>query len=90
MAAASRNLVPLTLALGGKSPVVISLRADIQKRLGRIMLSKTLNAGQNFLAPDYLLVPEEKLHEVIAAAQPAVTRMYTKPLENPKYSTAIN
>ena len=67
MAAASRNLVPLTLELGGKSPVVISRSADIEKSLGRIMLGKTLNAGQICLAPDYLLVPEEKLHEVIAA-----------------------
>lgn len=90
MAAASRNLVPLTLELGGKSPVVISRSADIEKSLGRIMLGKTLNAGQICLAPDYLLVPEEKLHEVIAAAQQAVTRMYPKLLDNPQYTSVIN
>ena len=90
MAAASRNLVPLTLELGGKSPVVISRSADIEKSLGRIMLGKTLNAGQICLAPDYLLVPEEKLHEVIAAAQKAVTRMYPKLLDNEQYTSVIN
>ena len=90
MAAASRNLVPLTLELGGKSPVVISRSADIEKSLGRIMLGKTLNAGQICLAPDYLLVPEEKLHEVIAAAQKAVTEMYPKLLDNPQYTSVIN
>jgi coniferyl-aldehyde dehydrogenase len=90
MAAASRNLVPLTLELGGKSPVVISRTADIEKSLGRIMLGKTLNAGQICLAPDYLLVPEEKLHEVIAAAQKAVTRMYPKLLDNEQYTSVIN
>jgi coniferyl-aldehyde dehydrogenase len=90
MAAASRNLVPLTLELGGKSPVVISRTADIEKSLGRIMLGKTLNAGQICLAPDYLLVPEEKLHEVIAAAQKAVTQMYPKLLDNEQYTSVIN
>jgi len=69
LTAAAQNLVPVTLELGGKSPVVISRSADIEKSLGRIMTGKTLNAGQICLAPDYLLVPEEKLHEIIAAAQ---------------------
>ena len=90
MAAASRNLVPVTLELGGKSPVIISRSADIQKSIGRIMLGKTLNAGQICLAPDYLLVPEEKLHEVIAAAQKAVSEMYPKLLDNEEYTSVIN
>jgi coniferyl-aldehyde dehydrogenase len=90
MAAASRNLVPVTLELGGKSPVIISRTADIQKSIGRIMLGKTLNAGQICLAPDYLLVPEEKLHEVIAAAQKAVSEMYPKLLDNDEYTSIIN
>jgi len=90
MAAAARNLVPLTLELGGKSPVVISRTADIEKSLGRIMMGKTLNAGQICLAPDYLLVPEEKLHEVIDAAQKAVTAMYPTLLDNPQYTSVVN
>jgi coniferyl-aldehyde dehydrogenase len=90
MAAAARNLVPVTLELGGKSPVIISRSADIQKSIGRIMLGKTLNAGQICLAPDYLLVPEEKLHEVIAAAQKAVSEMYPKLLDNDEYTSVIN
>lgn len=90
MAAASRNLVPLTLELGGKSPVVISRSADIDKSLGRIMLGKTMNAGQICLAPDYLYVPEEKLPEVIEAAQKAVAAMYPKILDNTEYTSVIN
>lgn len=90
MAAASRNLVPLTLELGGKSPVVISRSADIEKSLTRIMLGKTLNAGQICLAPDYLYVPEELLPQVIEAAQKAVTQMYPKLLDNPQYTSVIN
>lgn len=90
MAAAARNLVPVTLELGGKSPVIISRTADLQKSLGRIMMGKTMNAGQICLAPDYLLVPEEKLHEVIAIAQNAVANMYPKLLDNPQYTSVVN
>ncbi len=90
MAAASRNLVPVTLELGGKSPVIISRSADIEKSLGRIMVGKTLNAGQICLAPDYLLVPEEKLHDVIDAAQTAVAQMYPTLLANDQYTSVIN
>lgn len=90
LTAAARNLVPVTLELGGKSPVVISRSADIGKSMSRIMVGKTMNAGQICLAPDYLLVPEEKLHEVIAAAQKAVAQMYPKLLDNPQYTSVIN
>lgn len=90
LAAAAQNLVPVTLELGGKSPVVISRSADIEKSIGRIMLGKTMNAGQICLAPDYLLVPEEKLHEIIAAAQKAIAKMYPKLLDNPQYTSVIN
>ena len=90
MAAAARNLVPVTLELGGKSPVIISRSADIQKTLGRVMVGKTLNAGQICLAPDYLLVPEEKLNEVIDAAQQAVSSMYPTLLDNDQYTSMIN
>ena len=90
MAAAARNLVPVTLELGGKSPVIISRTADLEKSLGRIMMGKTMNAGQICLAPDYLLVPEEKLHEVIAIAQKAVAAMYPSLLDNEQYTSVVN
>lgn len=90
MAAASRNLVPLTLELGGKSPVIISRTADIESAVQRIMLGKTLNAGQICLAPDYLLVPEEKLEQVVDAAQRAVGAMYPTLLQNTEYTSVVN
>ncbi len=90
MAAAARNLVPLTLELGGKSPVVISRGADLKQAMSRIMLGKTLNAGQICLAPDYLLVPEEKLEAVIVAAREAVAEMYPTLLDNEQYTSVIN
>ena len=90
MAAASRHLVPVTLELGGKSPVIISRSADLEVALERVMLGKTLNAGQICLAPDYLLVPEEKLEAVISAAGAAVERMYPTLLDNSEYTAVVN
>ena len=90
MAAAARNLVPVTLELGGKSPVIISRTADLEKTMSRIMMGKTMNAGQICLAPDYLLVPEEKLHDVIATAQKVVANMYPRLLDNAQYTSVVN
>ena len=90
MTAAARNLVPLTLELGGKSPVVISRSADIEQAVQRVMLGKTLNAGQICLAPDYLLVPEEKLQSVIDIATASVAAMYPSLLANEQYTSVIN
>ena len=90
MAAAARNLVPVTLELGGKSPVIVSRTANIEQSLERIMLGKTLNAGQICLAPDYLLVPEEHLDAVISAAQKATSAMYPTMLDNPQYTAIVN
>lgn len=90
MAAAARNLVPVTLELGGKSPVIISRSADIEQSMNRVMLGKTLNAGQICLAPDYLMVPEERLAEVIAACEQAVAQMYPTLLHNAEYTSVIN
>jgi len=90
MTAAAKNLVPVTLELGGKSPVLISRSADIKRAVGRIMLGKTMNAGQICLAPDYLMVPEEKLDEIISEIQASVAEMYPKLLDNPQYTSVVN
>ncbi|MBT2755155.1 aldehyde dehydrogenase [Mesobacillus foraminis] len=58
MEAASKNLVPVTLELGGKSPVIVDESADIRVAANRIIWGKTLNSGQTCVAPDYLLVHE--------------------------------
>ena len=90
MAAAAKNLVPVTLELGGKSPVLISRSADIKQAIGRVMIGKTMNAGQICLAPDYLMVPEESLDEVVTEIQASVAEMYPKLLDNPQYTSVIN
>jgi len=90
MAAAARNLVPVTLELGGKSPVIVSRSADLATAAQRIMLGKTLNAGQICLAPDYLLVPEEHVDAMVEALRATVADMYPKLLDNPEYTSVVN
>ncbi|MEM1191496.1 MAG: coniferyl aldehyde dehydrogenase [Pseudomonadota bacterium] len=90
MAAASRNLVPVTLELGGKSPVILSRDVDLDLAAQRIMLGKTLNAGQICLAPDYLMVPEERLAEVVDTLKRITSEMYPTLLDNPQYTSVVN
>ena len=56
MKSASENLVPVTLELGGKSPVIVSDTSDVRTSSKRIIAGKTMNAGQICLAPDYVLI----------------------------------
>ena len=90
MRAASDNLVPVTLELGGKSPVVVSRSADMDKTADAIMAGKMLNAGQICLAPDYVFVPEEKVGEFVESSQKAVKKMFPTLLDNPDYTSVIN
>ncbi len=90
MRAASENLVPLTLELGGKSPVIIGESADIELTAQNIMAGKTMNAGQICLAPDYVMVPEAKADEFIAAAKASVAKMYPDLKDNPDYTSIVN
>ncbi|KRB46537.1 coniferyl aldehyde dehydrogenase [Phenylobacterium sp. Root700] len=89
MRAAADNLVPLTLELGGKSPVILGKSADIDVASARIMNGKTLNAGQICLAPDYVLTPRESLEPFIAGAQGAVAKMFPTIKDNPDYTAIV-
>ena len=91
MRAAADNLVPLTLELGGKSPVILGPSADMTKAATRIMAGKTMNAGQICLAPDYAFVPEGRTQDFVAAAQGAVAKMFPSGLkDNDDYTSVVN
>ncbi|RHW74653.1 coniferyl aldehyde dehydrogenase [Colwellia sp. RSH04] len=90
MKAAAANLTPVTLELGGKSPVIITENIDIDLAAERICFGKSLNAGQTCVAPDYILCPEQKKHEFIEAYKNAFARMYPTIKDNPDYSSIIN
>ncbi|MGA7711238.1 MAG: coniferyl aldehyde dehydrogenase, partial [Rhizomicrobium sp.] len=90
MRAAAENLVPTTLELGGKSPVIVGRSANIDLTARRVMMGKTLNAGQICLAPDYVLVPQDRVKEFVGAVQGAVTKMFPTLKDNPDYTSIIN
>ncbi|MBD9375062.1 coniferyl aldehyde dehydrogenase [Rhizobium sp. ARZ01] len=67
MAAAARNLTPLTLELGGKSPVVFTPDYPIETAARDIAFGKLMNAGQTCIAPDYVLAPRDRLRDIAEA-----------------------
>lgn len=74
--AAARNLVPVTLELGGKSPAIVDETADVVMAAARIAQGKLLNAGQTCIAPDHVLVPSSKLDGFVRAYADAVRNMH--------------
>ncbi len=76
MECASRNLTPVSLELGGKSPVIVEKSADIPLAAKRVAFGKYLNAGQTCIAPDYVLVQAEIRDAFVAAVKEAVAAFY--------------
>jgi coniferyl-aldehyde dehydrogenase len=90
MEAAAKNLTPVTVELGGKSPVLVGRTADIGDAARRVMTVKTFNAGQFCLAPDYVLLPKNTKDAFVAFATKAVHDMYGALKENADYTSIIN
>lgn len=86
MRAAADNLTPVTLELGGKSPAIVGRAVDTAEAANRILFGKCLNSGQTCIAPDYAMVPAERLEAFVSAAQAAVARMYPRLRDNPDYT----
>jgi coniferyl-aldehyde dehydrogenase len=90
MRAAAEHLTPVTLELGGKSPAIVGRDVEIAEAATRILYGKCLNAGQTCIAPDYVLLPEERMDDFVSAAQAAVGRLYPRLAENPDYTAIVN
>ena len=90
MAAAAPNLTPVTLELGGKSPVIILEGANLENAVNRVMMGKTLNAGQTCIAPDYVLIQRQYHEEFVRLAREWMEKHYPNIEENPDYSRIIN
>lgn len=88
--AAARNLVPVTLELGGKSPCIVGDSADLDRAARRITFGKGVNAGQTCVAPDYVLVPRQKTAAFVAAAEKWMRHFYPTFDGNPDYSAIIS
>ena len=91
MAAAAKNLTPVVLELGGKSPCIVDKDADIKITAQRLAWGKTLNAGQTCIAPDYLLIHESRIDEFVAEFGKAVKRLHgDKIKESRHYVRLVN
>ncbi len=90
MAAAAQNLTPVTLELGGKSPVIIAPDYPIATAVGRIAAGKFLNAGQTCIAPDYILLPQASIAPFVAEMKKYISQHYVDLAANPDYSSIVN
>ncbi len=89
METAARNLVPITLELGGKSPVILTKDFDMTKAVQRILFAKLMNAGQTCIAPDYIFVPENRIDRFIQTAREVAQQLYPD-IASPDYTAIID
>jgi coniferyl-aldehyde dehydrogenase len=89
MAAAAKNLTPVTLELGGKSPAVVAPDYPVKKAVERILFAKLFNAGQVCINVDYVFVPENKVAEFVAEAK-AYTSEHCPDIDSTHYTAIID
>ncbi|WP_051953139.1 coniferyl aldehyde dehydrogenase [Methylocapsa aurea] len=90
MRAASDNLVPVTLELGGKSPVIVERGSCLKTTARRIAYGKLANGGQTCIAPDYVLAAAQEINDFVAAYAAEVEKLYPDIAANPDYTSIIN
>jgi coniferyl-aldehyde dehydrogenase len=90
MRAAAANLTPVTLELGGKSPAIIGPGARLGNAAERIVFGKLVNAGQTCIAPDYVLVPRERMAEFIDTARATASRLYPSLGKQEQYASVVS
>lgn len=91
MQEAAKQLMPVTLELGGKSPLIVTKEADLKLAAKRVAFGKWINAGQTCIAPDYAFAQEDVYQEFKDELAQAIRKLYgEKPLENEKYGRIVN
>ena len=91
MEQAAKNLTPVTLELGGKSPAIVHEDANIKLAAKRIAWGKFINAGQTCVAPDYLYLHEDIKESFLIAFEQAIKELYgEEPLNNRAYTHIVN
>lgn len=88
--AAAENLVPVTLELGGKNPVLVAPGADISRSAKRIASARMVNGGQVCVCPDYVLVPEGDVDAFVDVARQTLRDMFPTILANDDYCSSVN
>ena len=90
MRSAAENLTPVTLELGGKSPVFVGAEADIATTAFKIINGKSMNCGQICISPDYVFVPEQKVEQFIEQCTATYNSLFPNPTKNVDYNAMIN
>lgn len=90
MRAAAENLVPVTLELGGKSPVMVATDADLEKTVERTLTIKSFNAGQICISPDYMLMPESSTEQFVDQAKRFLASTFPTIQDNDDYTSIIS
>jgi coniferyl-aldehyde dehydrogenase len=90
MKAASDNLTPVTLELGGKSPAIVSSQADMKLAVKRLLVGKCYNAGQTCIAPDYILLQRPLLETFLTAAKATLHELYPDFANNTDFCSLIH
>ncbi|MGP9810281.1 coniferyl aldehyde dehydrogenase [Rhodopseudomonas sp. NSM] len=88
-AEAGKNLTPVTLELGGKSPTIIDRSADLDEVAPRIAYAKLMNAGQTCIAPDYVLAPRDKVEALAEKIRAAMQRLFGADPGNADYTSIV-
>ncbi|MGQ9350587.1 coniferyl aldehyde dehydrogenase [Mycolicibacterium gilvum] len=88
--AAAGNLVPVTLELGGKNPVVVASAADIRRAATRIAQGRMINGGQVCVCPDYVFVPAERVELFVAVVRDTWRAMFPAVVTNDDYCSSVN
>lgn len=88
--AAAKNLVPVTMELGGKNPVVVAFDADLQLAARRIASTRILNGGQICLCPDYVFVPNDVKSDFVQRLQAEFAQFFPDYLKNPNVVSIVN
>jgi aldehyde dehydrogenase (NAD+) len=91
MEAAAKNLTPVTLELGGKSPCIVDTEINLEHTTNRIVWGKFINAGQTCISPDYLLVNKQIKNELLDSLKKSLKEFYgDNPAISPDYARMIN
>jgi coniferyl-aldehyde dehydrogenase len=90
MKSAAENLIPVTLELGGKSPTIIDKDINIDTAVSRMILGKTLNAGQTCVAPDYIFCPRDRVEELTNSLRDAYQKMFPTVRDNADATSVVN
>lgn len=85
MNAAAKNLTPVVLELGGKSPCIIDKDADIKVSAKRLAWGKTLNTGQTCIAPDYLLIHRSKIEQFVSEFAKAIRELHGNDIKQSRH-----